>query len=44
MNFVSRVDGNLAVNMHHPLHTKWLNQPLAFFFFTNLVICVPLIE
>lgn len=32
MNFVSCVDGNVAVNVHHPLHTKWLNQPLAFFF------------
>lgn len=30
MNFLSCVDRNLAVNVHHPLHTKWLNQPLDF--------------
>lgn len=24
------VERNLAVNLHHPLHTKWLNQLLAF--------------
>lgn len=28
--FFSCVDRNLAVSIRHPLHTKWLNQPLAF--------------
>lgn len=26
----SCVERNLAVNLHHPLCTKWLNQLLAF--------------
>lgn len=27
--YFSCVERNLAVSTHHPLHTKWLNRPLA---------------